>query len=138
MKVYETEAITDRLPSVLDFVNGCLEENGCPAVIQNQIDVAVEELFVNVALYAYRSSVAAPGKVVLELEIEYDPKTMILTIRDWGIPFNPLKRDDPDINLPAEQRDIGGLGIYIVKKTMDSIEYSRRDGQNVLTLKKYF
>lgn len=138
MKVYETEAITDRLPSVLDFVNGCLEENGCPDVIQNQIDVAVEELFVNVALYAYRSSVAAPGKVVLELEIEDDPKTMILTIRDWGIPFNPLKRDDPDINLPAEQRDIGGLGIYIVKKTMDSIEYSRRDGQNVLTLKKYF
>lgn len=138
MKVYETEAITDRLPSVLDFVNGCLEENGCSAVIQNQIDVAVEELFVNVALYAYRSSVAAPGKVVLELEIEDDPKTLILTIRDWGIPFNPLKRDDPDINLPAEQRDIGGLGIYIVKKTMDSIEYSRRDGQNVLTLKKYF
>ena len=138
MKVYETEALTEKLSDVLDFVNVNLEEHGCPVGILTQIDVAVEELFVNVALYAYKSSNVTNGKIVLELEIQENPKALVLTFRDWGVPFNPLKRTDPDINLPAEERDIGGLGIYIVKKTMDSVAYSFEDGQNILTLKKNF
>lgn len=137
MKVLETDASVDRLPEVLEFVNSALEENGCSMKVQTQVEVAVEELYVNICLYAYRTS---PNKKMarLELTIDDNPRGMILSFIDCGSPFDPLLRKDPDIKLPAEERQIGGLGIYIVKKTMDDVSYRYEDGKNILTIRKNF
>ena len=94
----------------------------------------MEELFVNVASYAYPSG---SGSVTIDMEITEEPAAAVITFTDSGIPFNPLKKDDPDIALSAEERQIGGLGIYMVKKSMDDIAYAYRDGRNVLRIVKY-
>ncbi len=137
MKVLETDASVDRLPEVLKFVDSTLEENGCPFKERTQVEVAVEELYVNICLYAYREN---PEKKMacMELTIDDNPRGMILSFIDCGTPFNPLKREDPDVKLSAEKREIGGLGIYIVKKTMDDVNYKFEDGKNILTIRKNF
>jgi len=137
MKVLETDASVDRLPEVLEFVNSALEENGCSIKAQTQVEVAVEELYVNICHYAYRD---CPEKKMarLELTIDDNPRGMILSFIDCGKPFDPLLRKDPDINLSADERQIGGLGIYIVKKTMDGVDYKYEDGKNILTIRKNF
>ena len=127
------EAIVDNLGTVLAFVDGQLEELGCPMRTQYEIDVAVEELFVNVATYAYETGV---GAVTIEMEVEEDPKTAVIRFTDRGIPYNPAAREDPDITLPADQREVGGLGIYMVKKSMDDFTYEYKDGKNVVTITK--
>ena len=137
MKVFETDASVDKLSDVLNFVNTCLEENGCPLKAQTQVEVAVEELYVNICLYAYKN-VPEGGKARLEFSMAENPKGMILSLIDTGRPFDPLRREDPDISLPAEDREIGGLGIYIVKKTMDGVDYKYEDGKNILTIRKNF
>ena len=100
---------------------------------QSQIDVAVEEIFVNIASYAYGDET---GKVVLKIKIDNDPKKAVITFMDSGIPYDPLAKEDPDVTLSAEERQIGGLGIFMTKQFMDELEYEYTDGQNVLTLKK--
>lgn len=137
MKVLETDASVDRLPEVLKFVDSTLEENGCPFKERTQVEVAVEELYVNICLYAYREN---PEKKMacMELTIDDNPRGMILSFIDCGTPFNPLLREDPDVKLSAEKRNIGGLGIYIVKKTMDDVNYKFEDGKNILTIRKNF
>jgi len=137
MKVFETDASVDKLSDVLNFVNTCLEENGCPVKAQTQVEVAVEELYVNICLYAYKN-VPEGGKAWLEFSMADNPKGMILSLIDTGRPFDPLRRQDPDVSLPAEDREIGGLGIYIVKKTMDGVAYKYEDGKNILTIRKNF
>ena len=123
----------DNLPRVLSFIDGHLEQAGCPVKAQMQIDVAAEEIFVNIAHYAY-----APdrGKAVVRVEVSGDPVTVSLTFIDHGVPYDPLLREDPDVTLPAEERQIGGLGVFLVKQTMDDVNYVYRDGKNILTLKK--
>ncbi len=125
-------AQTERLPEVLAFVEEQLEEAGCPMKAQMQISVATEEVYVNIASYAY-----APGSgmATIRLELTQEP-AVVLTFIDSGIAFNPLEKEDPNVNLPAEERQIGGLGIYMVKKKMDEMTYEYRDGKNVLTIKK--
>ena len=123
----------DELEKVIDFVNTFLEKEECSMRIQAQIDVAVEEIFVNIANYAYNPEI---GKAEIEVEISDEPITVSITFKDSGVPYNPLEKADPDITLSAEERDIGGLGIFMVKKSMDDIEYSYKDGRNVLTIKK--
>lgn len=98
-----------------------------------QIDVAVEELFVNIAQYAYAPGI---GVATIRLEIQEDPFVVVITFIDNGIPYNPLAKEDPDITLSAEERPIGGLGIYMVKKSMDEVSYEYKDGQNILRIKK--
>lgn len=129
------EAEAENLNKVLGFFEDRLEKAGCPMKTQMQIMVAVEEIFINVASYAY-----APGKgnVLITLDIQDEPRQAVITFADSGIAYDPLKRDDPDISLPAEEREIGGLGIFMVKKTMDDMSYEYKDGQNLLTLKKFF
>ncbi len=98
-----------------------------------QIEVAVEEVFINIASYAY-----APGKgnAVVRVEIPEDPVAVTITFMDHGVPYDPLAREDPDLTIPAEDRQIGGLGVFMVKKTMDDVTYEYKDGKNTLTLKK--
>ena len=127
------EALVDNLGTVLAFVDGQLEEHGCPMRTQYEIDVAVEELFVNVASYAYETGV---GAVTGEMEVEENPKTAVIRFTDRGIPYNPAAREDPDVTLPADQREIGGLGIFMVKKSMDQLAYEYKDGQNIVTIRK--
>ena len=98
-----------------------------------QIDIAVEELFVNIAHYAYGDGT---GTVQIQIEITAAPLSAVITFSDSGVPYDPLKRTDPDVTLSAEERTVGGLGIYMVKKSMDSIDYEYKDGKNILRIKK--
>ena len=133
MKELTIEAKVENLHQVLAFVDEYLESLGCPMKIQMQIDVAVEEIFVNVASYAYTPST---GSVTLQLDSEPSPLSVSITFIDSGVPYNPLAKEDPDVTLSAEERKIGGLGIYMVKKTMDSMTYEYKNQQNVLKLTK--
>ena len=129
------EASLDNLPKVLQFVESYLETAGCPLKAQMHISLAVEEIFVNISSYAYAPGT---GDAVVSLETEEEPAAVILTFKDCGVPYNPLEKADPDISLPAGERQIGGLGIFLTKKTMDDVVYEYKDGQNILHLKKLF
>ena len=129
----EIDAKLSNLEKVLDFVNSHLSNVECPEKTRIQVDIAVEEIFVNIAHYAYNPEV---GKATIRVEISEKPLTISLTFMDSGKPYDPLSRKDPDVSLSSEQRQIGGLGIYMVKKSMDEIQYSYRNGTNMLTLKK--
>ena len=133
MKELTIEARVENLNEVLAFVDGQLEEMECPMKVQIQIDVAVEEIFVNIASYAYAPG---SGSATIRTEMEEDSGNVVITFVDSGVPYDPLAKDDPDVSLPAEKRQIGGLGIYMVKKSMDNMLYAFRDGQNILTIKK--
>ena len=127
------KARINNLDAVLAFVDAELEKLDCPLRKQLQIDVAVEEVFVNIARYAY---VPGEGDAVIRVETVPEPRSVNITFRDRGVPYNPLAKPDPDVTLPAAQRQIGGLGIFMVKKNMDAMHYAYQDGQNVLTLTK--
>ncbi len=129
----EIEAATERLPDVQSFIGERLEKVDCPFKAQMQIGVAVEEIFVNIAHYAY-----APDKgcATVRVEVNEAPVSVSITFIDHGVPYDPLKKDDPDVALPADAREIGGLGIFMTKKLMDDVAYEYRDGQNILTLRK--
>ena len=129
----EIEAESGRLPEVLSYIEKKLEGIQCKPKKLMEIDVSTEEIFVNVANYAY-----APGKgnVIVNAELNADKTILTIVFSDRGIPFNPIEKNDPDITLSAEERDIGGLGIFMTKKMMDEISYEYRDGQNILTLRK--
>ena len=127
------EADKDNLSQAIAFADAHLEEAGCPVKTQMEIELALEETFINVARYAYAPGT---GEVAIRVEITGEPKTAVITLKDQGTPYNPLEKDDPDITLSAEERDIGGLGIFLTRKTMDEVEYEYADGSNVLTMKK--
>ena len=133
-KTLKISADVDNLDSVTGFVDSHLEDVGCPLKFQMQIDVAVEEIFVNIASYAYRQS--SDKNAEISLYFEEEPKTVVIEFIDSGMPFDPLAKDDPDVTLSAEERKIGGLGIFMVKKTMDDVQYKRENGQNILTIRK--
>ena len=126
-------AKTEALSDILGFVDQTLESYECPMKIQTAICVAIEEVFVNVAHYAY-----GDGEGDVTLGVEFDEKSREITFRmaDKGIPFDPLKKPDPDITLSTEEREIGGLGIFITKKTMDRVTYAYENGENILTMIK--
>ena len=117
----------------LAFAQEALERADCPMKAVMDVTVALEEVFVNVAHYAYPCST---GSVTLAMDFDAERRAMTFQVRDRGIPFNPLSKPDPDITLPAEQRQIGGLGIYMVKKSMDRVDYRYENGQNILTMQK--
>lgn len=125
------EATKQNLPQVLAFTEEVLEEAGCPMKVVMQIDIAVEEIFINIANYAYKPET---GEAVIRIRTEREKAA--ITFIDRGVPYNPLAKDDPDVTLPAEQRAIGGLGIFMVKQSMDDLVYEFRDGQNIFTMIK--
>ena len=126
-------AKTEVLDEFIEFVEEELTKYDCPLKPSVQIKIALEEVFVNVAHYAYPNS---EGDVKVMVGFNEKEKAFTFKLIDEGIPFNPLLRGDPDITLSAEERDIGGLGIYITKKTMDSVMYSYENKQNILTIIK--
>ena len=132
MKELTVYATVENIATVTEFVNAQLEQSGCPPKIQMQIDIAIDELFGNIAHYAYDPDV---GPATVRVEVDEEP-CVIITFIDNGVPYDPLGKEDPDITLSAEERGIGGLGVYMVKKSMDDISYEYRDGQNILRIKK--
>ncbi len=135
MKELSLNAVIENIDTVTDFVNEQLEQYDCPAKAQMQIDIAIDELFSNIARYAYNPDV---GPATVRVEVVEDPLSVVITFIDHGKPYDPLSTEDPDITLSAEERQIGGLGIYMVKKSMDEIAYEYKDGQNILRIKKQF
>ena len=129
----ETEALADNLAAVTAFVNGHLEKVGCPMKAQMQIELAVEEIFVNIASYAYAPGT---GRAIIQVEVTDAPASATIIFIDQGTPYDPLAKPDPDVSLSAKEREIGGLGIYLTKKTMDDVRYEYKDGKNILTLMK--
>lgn len=133
MKELTLPATIENIETVIDFVNGQLEEIKCPLKAQMQIDIAIDELFGNIAHYAYNPET---GPATVRVEVTEDPIAVVITFIDRGVPYDPLKKEDPDITLSAEERAIGGLGIFMVKKTMDEISYEYKNGKNILRIKK--
>ena len=133
MKELDIKAVKENLPQVLSFVDQELEALDCGMNIITQIDIAVEEIFVNIASYAYDPEV---GPALIRVEITEEPISVIISFIDHGKPYDPLAKPDPDVNLPVSERKIGGLGIFLVKKSMDDVKYEYRNGQNILTISK--
>ena len=127
------EARLDSIPAVTDFVNAELEAADCSVKVQTQIDIVIDELFSNIARYAYAPET---GSVLVRVELEQDPPAVVLTFIDRGRPYDPLSAEEPDVTAAAEDRPIGGLGVFLVKKIMDELRYEYRDGQNILRVKK--
>jgi len=125
------EAKDESLDDVLAYVEGELESHDCMMKFIMSINVCVEEMFVNVAHYAYD-----PNTGDCTIKVEFEEDDVIIQLRDTGMEFDPLAKEDPDITAKAEDRGIGGLGIYMVKKTMDKCEYERVDGTNIFTMRK--
>ena len=133
MKELTVEAVLENIDTVTDFVDARLEELDCSMKVMAQINVAVDELFSNIARYAYQPET---GSATVRVEVTEDPLEVVITFMDQGVPYDPLKREDPDVTLSADERKIGGLGIFLVKKTMDDVKYEYRDGQNILKICK--
>jgi len=127
------EATRENLPKVLGFVDEHLEAAGCNMRTQAQIDVSVEELFVNIANYAYNPEI---GTAVVQVTVKDEPLSVEITFIDNGRQYDPLAKEDPDITIPGKKRKKGGLGIFMVKKSMDDVHYKYSEGKNILTIKK--
>lgn len=135
MKEITLEATAENIPVVTEFVNDLLEKAGCPPKARMQIDVAIDEIFSNIAHYAYAPHT---GMATVQVEAGGEPCAAVLTFVDSGAPHDPLARETPDIHAPLGQRPIGGLGIFLVKQMMDDVRYERRSAHNVLTVVKFF
>ena len=133
MKELTVQAVIENIPEVTAFVDGQLEALDCPMRAQMQIDVAIDELFGNIAHYAYPQGT---GKATVGVEFDADTRVVSVTFTDSGIPFDPLQKPDPNVALSAEEREAGGLGIFMGKKTMDQIRYRFENGRNILTICK--
>lgn len=127
-------AIIENVEKVTAFVNAELEKINCPAKAKAEIDIAIDELFSNIANYAYNPEI---GKATVKFEVQKNPMAVIITFMDNGKPYDPLKREDPNVTLSVTERQIGGLGIFMVKKSMDSVEYEYKDNHNILRIKKH-
>ena len=134
VKELTVDADKQKLTEVLAFVDGELEAADCPVKIQTQIDVAVEEIFVNIASYSYPDR--EDGKATIQVQMREDNSEVTITLIDDGMRYDPTAKADPDVTLPASDRDIGGLGIFITKKFMEDVIYEYSNGRNHLKLRK--
>lgn len=135
MKEMTVEATIENIEKVTMFVDEELEAYDCPMKTQMQVDIAIDELLSNIARYAYHPG---KGSVTVRIEVLEEPFSVSVTFIDHGIPYDPLAKEDPDVTLSAEEREVGGLGIFMVKKSMDEMAYEYKDGQNILRIKKNF
>ncbi len=134
-KKIRVAATKENLETVTAFLDEILDEKDCPLKVRLQIDLALEEMYINIANYAYTPKI---GEMELRVAFDEAGRELTMVLIDSGIPYDPLAKKDPDVTLSADKRKIGGLGIYLVKKTMDSMMYERRDGRNIVTMKKKF
>ena len=128
-------AKVESIDELTAFVDEQLEALDCPMKVQMQIDIAIDEIFSNIAFYAYEGK---EGEAIVDVDKLEEGYGISLTFTDEGVPYNPLEKDDPDTTLSAEERKIGGLGIFMVKKTMTDMKYEYKDGKNILTVTKVF
>lgn len=135
MEKITVEATVDNLQQIIDFATERLEARDCPIKASMQLELVIEEIFVNIASYAYES---ATGDATFCMDFAQNPDAVFLTFIDGGKPYNPLEKIDPDITLDVNEREIGGLGIFLVKKNVDEIFYERTDNKNILHMKKFF
>lgn len=133
MKELTLDATIENVTAVTSFVDEQLERLGCPPESQAQIDIAIDELFSNIAYYAYNPET---GPATVRVEVLEEPLSVEITFIDSGVAYNPLAKDDPDLSLSADEREIGGLGIFIVKNSMDDVAYEYKDGKNILRIRK--
>ena len=126
-------ATVENIETVTDFINEHLDEYGCSMKVQMQIAIVIDEIFSNIAHYAYAPST---GDVTVSVDINKESDTIVLSFVDRGIAYDPLKKEDPDVTLSAEERQIGGMGIFMVKKLMDDVTYEYVDGCNILMVYK--
>ena len=133
MKELTIAATVENIETVADFVGEQLEAFACPMKARMQINIAIDELFGNIAHYAYHPDV---GEATVRVEVVEEPLSVIITFIDGGVPYDPLAAADPDTTLSAEERALGGLGIFMVRKTMDEITYRYEGGKNILSIRK--
>ena len=127
-------ATVDQVRAVTRFINKRLVLLGCSERVMVHLDVAIDEIFSNIVRYAYNPNT---GTAMVRIEVEEDPLCVVITFIDHGVPFDPLARQEPDTTgLPKAKRPIGGLGLFLVKKTMDHVAYEYKDGQNILIIRK--
>ena len=122
------EAKTENIDKVVGFINERLGD--CPMKVRNKIEIAVDEIFSNIANYAYKPEI---GGVTVRIAVGSD---ITIEFEDSGFAYDPLSKDDPDVTLPVGERKVGGLGVFMVKKIMDSVEYRREGDKNILTIQK--
>ena len=132
MNELTVEARLDNLEKVIDFISRNLEEAGGSPAIEIQVHLAVEEIFVNVASYAYEPGT---GPVTIQCGPLGSDRFEIIFI-DQGVPYDPMAKDDPDVTLEIEERQIGGLGIFLAKQYMEEMNYQYENGSNILTMIK--
>ena len=132
MAQLEVTSDKGQLDRVMGFIHGCLGGLGVSEMSMMQLELAVEEIFVNISNYAYQDT----GKVWIGCDVEKDTMSITITFKDSGAEFDPLSMPEPDTSAPALDRPIGGLGIFLVKRIVDGISYRRRDGYNILTIEK--
>ena len=135
MEKITVDAVVENLQEVIDFATEKLEARDCPMKAAMQLELVIEEIFVNIASYAYHPEI---GAATFCMEFEENPSAVVITFIDGGKPYNPLEKADPDTTLDIDERDIGGLGIFLVKKNVDEIAYEYADGKNILRMKKFF
>lgn len=133
MKEIRVRAKAENLNQVYTFMNEQLSSVCLDSSKRAELDMVVEEIFINIVSYAYESE---PGDVTVQMEILTQPDRIWMSFIDDGTPYNPLDRKDPDITLSAEERQVGGLGIYLVKKIMDKVEYQYIEKRNILTIER--
>ena len=137
MKEIVLDARRENLPQLFEFITKTLREYSDDEKTIRKVKLCVEEAFMNIAAYAYNPEVG-PAKVSVTVLGEPYPLRVQVVFTDNGKPFNPLKAESPDVESGLEDRQVGGLGIFLIKKEMDDITYEYRDGQNILTLEKKF
>ena len=135
MKELVLKATLENVSKATAFIDEQLEAHDCSFKAQMQIDVAIDELLANISSYAYRDQ-AEGGDVRISFSYEDSSRMATIVLMDQGIPFNPLEQEEPDTELPAEERAIGGLGIFLVRKTMDHMNYRYDQGSNIVTIQK--
>ena len=133
MKSLTVPAKTESLDEVNDFVSEELETYDCPMKVQLQIQLAIEEIFINIASYAYHP---VEGEAEVRCEVLEDPLRVVIQFLDGGKPYDPLAKEDADTSEEALMERVGGLGILLVKKTMDDVKYAYEGGKNILTIEK--
>ena len=135
MRELKIAALNENLPEVLKFIGESLENAGCKPADSTRIEVSVEEIFSNIANYAYNPET---GSATVSVELSENPLKVIISFADNGTPYNPLAKEDPNLNLAISERKRGGLGIFMTKKFMDKVSYEYKDGMNILTIEKLF
>ena len=129
---FRIEAKVEKLPDVIAFATGTLTDR-CPLRARSHVELVAEEIFVNIASYAYPET---GGFVTIRRSGGEGPEGLTLAFIDSGIPYDPLQKPDPDLTLALEDRPIGGLGVFLVKELVDEVHYEYKDGQNILTVRK--